>query len=160
MICFVSFFYSYYTQWIFFSTFSIFSSFLTTVFFLGVLWFGMGTGLRIPCKWKFFSTYENWHFKPSLFATPGDSTPFHPFHAFWKAENVFLAITFWGSTKLAMSTLELVKNGGVGGLSTMPSCDLKWAESEKWKRDWSQIGLIWCLMWNVNHSQYGQLVFF
>jgi hypothetical protein len=123
-------FYSYYTQCIFFS------SFTTIIFFLDALQFGMGINLSISCKWFFFFTYEYWHFKPSLFATPGDSTPFHPFHALWKVENAFLAITFWRFTKLAMLTLELVKNGGVGVLSTMPSCDLKWAESEKLKWDY------------------------
>ncbi len=90
-----------------------------------------------------FSTYENWHFKSSLFVAPGDLTPFDPFHALWKAENAFLAITFWGSTKLAMSTLELVKNGRVGVLSNdalmRPKMSGKWKVKKGLKSDWPNL---------------------
>jgi hypothetical protein len=94
------------------------SSFITTVSFLHVLLFGMGIELQISCKSKSPSTCENWCFNFSLFVTPYDSTPFY---VLGNAKNAFLETTLQGSTKLAMSTLELVQNGGVDVLSTMSS---------------------------------------
>jgi hypothetical protein len=79
----------------------------------------MGTSLKISYKSKSPSTCENWCFNLPLSAPPFDSLPFH---AFGKVENTFLlATTLWGSTKLTMSILELVKNGGADVLSTMSS---------------------------------------
>jgi hypothetical protein len=44
------------------------------------------------------------------------------FHELGNIENaLFLTITLWRSTKLIILTLELIKNGGVGVLSTMSS---------------------------------------
>ncbi len=95
------------------------SSFTTTTLFFGVFFFGMGTGLRTSYKSKSPSTCENWCFNLPLFAPPSDSPPFH---SLGKAKNAFLlTTTLWGSTKLTMSILELVKNGGVDVLSTMSS---------------------------------------
>jgi hypothetical protein len=81
--------------------------------------FEMGTGLKIFCKSKSFSTCENWHFNSSLSTSPSNSTPFH---AFQKVRNVFLlATTLWRSIKPTMPTIELVKSEGVSVFSTMSS---------------------------------------
>jgi hypothetical protein len=85
-------------------------------FFFCVFLFGMRIGLRISCKSNSCSTCENWYFNFSLSVPPLDSTSFH---ALGKARNALLATTLWGSTKLAMPTLELVKNGRVSVLSIM-----------------------------------------
>jgi hypothetical protein len=55
----------------------------------------------------FYPTFsENWRFNASLFIPPFDSVSFH---APEKGENAYLAITLWGSKKLAILTLELIK---------------------------------------------------
>ncbi len=111
------FFYSYYTQWIFFLTFSLFS-FITTTFFLGALLFEMEINLKLFYKSKSPSPYENWHFNPSLFAPSFNSTPFH---TLGKAKNALLTITLWRFTNPTMSTLKLIKNVTISVLSTMSS---------------------------------------
>ncbi len=100
----------------FFPTFS-FSFFTTTTFFLGVLFFGMGTDLGIYYKSKSPSTCENWCFNPPLFAPPSDSPPFC---AFGRAENVlFLATQFVRIHKTNCVDSRTGKIGGAFVLSTM-----------------------------------------
>ncbi len=76
------------------------------------------THLGFSYKFKSPFTCENWHSNLSFFLASPSNSP--SFCALEKNENAFLpTTTLQGSTKLTMSTLELVKNGGASVLSTM-----------------------------------------
>ncbi len=84
-------------QWTITQFFLVFSPslcFVIITFFHGVIFYGMGTYLKISYKSKSLSTCENWCFNPPLSTPPSNSSPFD---ALEKAENaVHLIITLWG----------------------------------------------------------------
>ncbi len=129
MIFYFFLFFSFITFFFFFLTFTTqwmrmdeYRHKISQLLFSLLFFFLMKTDLSISSKFKSPFNCENWHFNVSISIPPFDSVSFH---APEKVENVFLAITLWWSKKLAMSTLELIKNGIVITLSSIHNMSSK-----------------------------------